>query len=68
LYKCIETECIRKELFPLTFTEGIGLIILSIFTGISSSTGYQTYLGIGGGLIGMQILFFILSYDLDIAY
>jgi len=57
LYTCVENQCHHKNIFPLTFREILGAILIMILSGFANSGG------IGGGSILSPILLTIFGYS-----
>ena len=50
LYLCLEYMCVRKEIFPLTYIELLGFMMLFSFSGLGAAAG------IGGGPLMIPVL------------
>ncbi len=57
VYDCEQETCVHKGIFPLTFREIFGAILIVIFSGLLTSGG------MGGGGIYTPILLMVFSYE-----
>jgi len=57
VYDCEQETCVHKGIFPLTFREIFGAILIIIFSGLMTSGG------LGGGGIYTPILLMVFAYD-----
>jgi len=57
VYDCEQETCVHKGIFPLTFREIFGAILIIIFSGLLTSGG------MGGGGIYTPILLMVFAYD-----
>ena len=57
LNSCINGICVHKDIFPLTFREGIGAVLIMIFSGFANAGG------IGGGGFLSPLLLLLFGYN-----
>jgi len=57
VYDCAQQKCVHKDIFPLTFREIFGAVVIIIFSGLLTSGG------MGGGGIYTPILLIVFSYE-----
>ena len=57
LYSCINGYCVHKDIFPLTFREVVGSILLMFLAGLANAGG------LGGGALLYPILLLFFNYN-----